>query len=135
MYIDTSLLVPYYCPEPLSQVAERVLRGDPRPTLSDLVEVEFFSALGRKVREREMSATDASRAGEQFLSHLRTHRYERLPVERRHYDAARGWLARFALPLRALDALHLGAEDPGRLPHRIPALLSRARVVRLRELL
>jgi predicted nucleic acid-binding protein len=47
MYIDTSLLVPYYCPEALSQVAERTLRSDSRPTVSDLIEVEFFSALAR----------------------------------------------------------------------------------------
>ena len=45
MYFDTSLLVPYYCPEALSHSAERTLRGDSRPTISDLVEVEFFSAL------------------------------------------------------------------------------------------
>ena len=47
MYVDTSLLVPYYCPEALSQRAERTLRADPRPAVSDLVEVEFFSALAR----------------------------------------------------------------------------------------
>src|SRR6266404_5831728 len=62
MYIDTSVLVPYYCPEALSRAAERTLRGDPRPAVSDLVEVEFFSALARKVRVREMSAADASRS-------------------------------------------------------------------------
>jgi predicted nucleic acid-binding protein len=32
-------------------------------------------------------------------------------VQRRHYEAARGWLARFTLPLRALDALHLALAD------------------------
>jgi len=52
MYIDTSLVVPYYCHEALSRAAERTLRGDARPALSDLVEVEFFSALARKVRMR-----------------------------------------------------------------------------------
>ena len=68
MYIDTSLVMPYYSPEALSQAAERTLRSDPRPAVSDLVEVEFFSALGRKVRVREMSAADATRTGEQFLT-------------------------------------------------------------------
>jgi uncharacterized protein len=107
MYIDTSLLVAYYCPEALSRVAERTLRGDPRPAVSDLVEVEFFSALARKVRAREMSAADATRTGEQFLDHLQAGLYARVAVGRRHYEAARGWLARFTLPLRALDAFHL----------------------------
>src|SRR5207302_9983331 len=111
MYIDTSLLVPYYCPEALSQAAERMLRGDPRPAVSDLVEVEFFSALARKVRVREMTAADATRTGEQFLDHLGTGLYARIAVQRRHYEAARGWLARFTSPLRALDALHLALTD------------------------
>ncbi len=115
MYIDTSLIVPYYCPEALSQAAERALRGDPSPAVSDLVEIEFFSALARKVRVREMSAADASRAGEQFIDHLRTGLYARLAVQRRHYEAARNWLARFTLPLRALDALHLALADGERL--------------------
>jgi hypothetical protein len=111
MYIDTSLVLPYYCPEALSQAAERTLRGDPRAAVSDLVEVEFFSALARKVRAREMSAAAASRTGERFLDHLQAGLYARLAVQRRHYEAARGWLARFTLPLRALDALHLALAD------------------------
>ena len=111
MYIDTSLLVPYYCPEALSPVAERTLRDDPRAAVSDLVEVEFFSALARKVRVREMSAADATRAGERFLGHLDSGLYARIAVQRRHFEVARGWLARFTLPLRALDALHLALAD------------------------
>jgi uncharacterized protein len=111
VYIDTSLLVPYYCPEALSEAAEQTLRADRRPTLSDLVEVEFFSGLARKVRAREMSAADATRTGQQFLNHLEAGFYARIAVQRRHYEAARGWLARFTLPLRALDALHLAVAD------------------------
>ena len=111
MYIDTSLLVPYYCPEALSQAAERTLRGDPGPAVSDLVEVEFFSALARKVRASEMSAADATRTGKRFLDHLQAGLYARIAVQRRHYEAARGWLARFTPPLRALDALHLALAD------------------------
>lgn len=109
MYVDTSLLVAYYCPEPLSEAAERTLRADPRPTLSELVEVEFFSALARKVRTREMSAADGTRTGERFLDHVRTDAYARIVLDRRHYETARAWLARFTLPLRPLDALHLAA--------------------------
>jgi hypothetical protein len=111
MYIDTSLLVPYYCPEALSQAAERTLRRDPRPAVSDLVEVELFSALARKVRAREMTAADATRISAQFLDHLQAGLYARIAVQRRHYEAARGWLTRFTLPLRALDALHLALAD------------------------
>jgi predicted nucleic acid-binding protein len=111
MYVDTSLLVPYYCPEALSRAAERTLRGDPRPAVSDLVEVEFLSALARKVRVRAMSAADATRTREQFLDHLRTGLYARIAVQRQHYEAACRWLARFTVSLRALDALHLALAD------------------------
>jgi predicted nucleic acid-binding protein len=107
MYIDTSLLVPYYCPEALSSAAERTLRADPHPAVSDLVEIEFFSALTRKVRARGMSAADAAGTGARFLDHLRAGLYGRIAVQRWHYEAARGWLAQFTLPLRTLDALHL----------------------------
>lgn len=103
--------MPYYCPEALSQVAERTLRGDARPAISDLVAAEFFSALAKKVRAKEMSTADATRTGEQFLDHLQVGLYTRMAVQRRHYEVARGWLARFTLPLRALDALHLALAD------------------------
>ena len=111
MYLDTSILVPYYSPEPLSLAAQRAVREDARPTVSDLVEVELFSALARKVRAREMPSPDAARIGQQFLDHLQAGLYTRLAVQRRHYETAREWLARFTLPLRAADALHLALAD------------------------
>jgi predicted nucleic acid-binding protein len=58
-----------------------------------------------------MSAVDATRSGEQFLDHLRAGLFARIAVQRRHYAAARGWLARLTLPLRALDAVHLALAD------------------------
>ena len=111
MYIDTSVLVPYYCPEPLSSVAQQTVRDDPRPSLSDLVEVELFSALARKVRVKELTVADATRIGQQFVDHLQAGFYARVAVQRRHFETARGWLSRFTLPLRALDALHLALAD------------------------
>ena len=111
MYLDTSVLVPYYAPESLSLAAQRTVREDARPTVSDLVEVELFSALARKVRTREMLSPDAARIGQQFLDHLQAGLYTRLAVQRRHYETAREWLARFTLPLRAADALHLALAD------------------------
>ena len=111
MYIDTSILVAYYCTEALSREADRTLRGDPRPTISDLVEVEFFSALAQKVRARAMSTEDARRTAGQFFNHLHAGFYGRIAIQRRHYETARGWLARFTLLLRTLDALHLAVAD------------------------
>ena len=115
MYLDTSVVVAYYCPEPLSQAAERMIRRDSTPAISDLVEVEFFSTVARKVRAREMSAADARRSGERFTAHLQAGFYGRVALQRRHYETARDWLAEMRLPLRALDALHLAVASEEKL--------------------
>ena len=115
IYLDTSILVAYYCPEPLSEQAERLLRSHIMPAVSDLTEVELISALSRKVREGDMDRSDAERVAALFLSHLSMHMYVRVPLRRQHYRLARDWIGRFVLPLRSLDALHLAvAEVEGR---------------------
>jgi prevent-host-death family protein len=82
-YVDTSVLVAYYRPEPLSEAAEKMI-----------------------LRERELSRENANRVLTQFQSHLDRFLFKRIPVELNHYSAALDWLAQFAIPLRALDPLH-----------------------------
>lgn len=89
IYVDTSALVPYYCPEPLSEKVQRVLSGHDAPAISDLVEVEFFSALAKKVRVRQMRRQEARDIQAVFLGHLAEGLYIRLPLERRHFAVAR----------------------------------------------
>lgn len=107
LYADTSVLVAYYAPEALSEDAERLLRLYPQPAISDLVEVELFSALARKVRQQELGQRDAERVRGRFLAHLAGGFFDRLPLGREHYQLARHWLGSAELPLRSLDALHL----------------------------
>lgn len=106
-YLDTSVLVAYYCPEPLSEAAEKMILGDQQPAVSALTEVELVSALARKVRERELSRENANHVLTEFQSHLNQLLFKRIPVERDDYSVAFNWLAQFAIPLRTLDALHL----------------------------
>jgi predicted nucleic acid-binding protein len=113
IYLDTSVLVAYYCPEPLSRRAERLIRAHSRPAVSDLTEVELRSALSRKVRLGELSTTGATQIASRFFGHLEEGLYTRNPVERRHYDMAGEWLGRFTLTLRTLDALHLAVVTAG----------------------
>lgn len=54
-----------------------------------------------------MAQADGGRIVSEFLAHLESNLYSRLPIERRHYRLARDWMARLTTPLRALDALHL----------------------------
>lgn len=105
-YIDTSVLTAYYCPEPLSQKAQDTLSKD-IPTISNLTEVEFASALSRKVRLKELASEDASRIMAVFETHLQSNVYERVYLEFSHYELAKNWIGQMKIPLRTLDALHL----------------------------
>ena len=106
-YIDTSVFVAYYCPEPLSSQAQRILQEQGELAISSLVEVEFASAMARKVRMREMRLTDAQRVLVAFHAHLDQGLFTRLPIERQHFAKAHEWLTSFRIPLRTLDALHM----------------------------
>lgn len=106
-YIDTSVLVAYYCPEPLSGSAQRALHQEEQRAISWLVETEFVSVLARKVRIREMRPADGHRVLALFQSNLEQGIYTRLAVEGAHFAKAREWLAAFTVTLHTLDALHL----------------------------
>jgi hypothetical protein len=106
-YIDTSVIVAYYYPEPLSEKAEAFLMTHIRPAISILTEVEMFSALSRKIREGGLSRRDAGRIIGKFLSHVDGHFYTHLFIESHHYRLARDWIGLFNTNLKALDALHL----------------------------
>ncbi|MSQ71963.1 MAG: PIN domain-containing protein [Betaproteobacteria bacterium] len=106
-YIDTSVLIAYYFPELLSARAERLLRRGGMPAISPLVEIEFASVLGRKVRARELAVGVARFVQERFRDHLDNGMYLRLEIGAAHYEQARRWVEAFKPPLRTLDALHL----------------------------
>ncbi len=108
-YIDTSILVAYYCPEPLSQAAERWIRRAASPTISPLVEVELCSALAMKTRSGEMDAESAHRVLSCFRMHCADGVFAIVPIGAREYTAACEWLSAFSTPLRTVDALHLAA--------------------------
>ena len=107
IYVDTSVLAAYYCPEPLSARAQRVLQEEQDLALSSLVEVELVSALARKVRARQMRLGDGRRVHATFVAHLDQGMFIRLAVHSLHFAKAHEWLATFRIPLRTLDALHV----------------------------
>jgi len=106
-YMDTSVVVAYYCPEPLSEIAEAFLMTHGHPAVSSLTEVEFFSALSRKVREAEMNRRDANRVKAKFFSHLDGGFYTHFPLRSHHYSLARDWIGLFNTKLKTRDAMHL----------------------------
>ncbi|MBL8075272.1 MAG: type II toxin-antitoxin system VapC family toxin [Nitrospira sp.] len=113
-YVDTSVLAAYYCPEPISLLAERTLRSLTSPVISDLTLVELTSAVSRKMREKTLSREEGARILTQFETHLEEGYYRVLPVRTRDYRVARSWLAQLQGTLRTLDSLHLAvAESAG----------------------
>ncbi len=69
-YLDTSALVPYYCPEPNSEAVEKIIMETRWPAISNLTEVELASAVSRKIREGNLSQADGNRIIRQFQSHI-----------------------------------------------------------------
>jgi predicted nucleic acid-binding protein len=108
IYLDTSVLVPLYWAEALSDSVEELLSGEAvEPAISQLVEVEFVSALSRRVRMGEVAQGEARAIVQQFQTDLEAGLYTQLALEPIHYIMARDWIHQFNTPLRTLDGLHL----------------------------
>ena len=107
-YIDTSVLGAYYCPEPLSAIAQESLRAVANPIISSLCEVEFSSLIARKRRDKELKTAEAKAILALFATHLAEGFFRRVALSSEHCRAARELLDSRDLSLRTLDALHLG---------------------------
>lgn len=106
-YFDTSVVVAYYLPERLSTRVQEIYEYEIGPAVSDLVELELFAALSLRLRLGDLERAQVERVSGLFLRHLADGLYTRIPVNPGHYRTARGFIARFDLPLKAPDALHL----------------------------
>lgn len=107
-YIDTSYLVPFYLPEPQSDIVEKNLLRLPKGTIivSHLVYAEFASLLSRKYLTKEISEADARRVMNAFESHLLTGAIGLVPIQSEDFQRAITWIMSLRHPLRAPDALH-----------------------------
>jgi uncharacterized protein len=105
IYLDTSWLVKLYVDEPDSRSIRSITDSDPDLVVSDLAYVEFHSAVGRRRRERRITARAASGLLSRFDRDW-AHRV-RVPVSREVLRGAAVVLA--AHPLRTLDAVQLAS--------------------------
>ena len=87
--VDTSVLVAYYCPEPLSDAAEAALLGLREPCISTQTEVEFTSLIARKRRMRELTERSATEVLRLFGQHVADGHYRRLALGTEHFLRAR----------------------------------------------
>jgi len=77
-----------------------------RIVISDITEVEVFSAILRKLRAAQISAADAAQRQTDFILDLDL-QYLTIPVNGSVRKQARGLIAKY--PLRALDAIQLAS--------------------------
>lgn len=115
-YIDTSILVAFYCPEKISDQVEEILINTNSPAISQLTEVELTSAIARKTREKSLSKKDAIDVLSMFRAHIDENSFQFLPIQPKHYATAMNWIAEFNTPLRTLDALHLAIAAENQTP-------------------
>jgi len=106
-YFDTSALVPIYVPEPLTERALRRVTDNPDIMVSRLTEVEFYSALARKLRMGDMQRHHTLQVARTFARHLASGIYTILQITNEMFTIARDFLQRLSTALRTLDALHL----------------------------
>lgn len=113
-YFDTSVVVAYYLPEENSAAVQGVYAEADGPKISALVELEFFAAVSLRTRIGDLTRQEAREVSNLFAAHLQDGLYDRHGLSTRHYGLARDFVARFDLPLKPPDALHLAlcsAED------------------------
>ena len=115
-YIDTSALVTYYCPEPMSDKIERAVLSIVQPHISYLTDVEIASAIARKVRCQEITPTDGHQILNLYQNHVDKRFYRWLPLDLKNFQVARSWISQFKIALRTLDALHLAIAAANDLP-------------------
>lgn len=107
VYLDTSVVVAYYVPEPLSTRVQAIYDALTAPAISELVELEFFAAVSLRLRVGDLERAQVEQIVRLFLRHLQGGWYTRVQLHAGHYRRAQGFIARFELPLKAPDALHL----------------------------
>ena len=106
-YFDTSALVPVYIQETFSDLAASWMGRVEEIHVSNLTEVEFCSALAKKIRMGVLRKPEAQQVFDTFDEHLRTGVYLRSRLTEAIIERALEFLKGFATPLRSLDALHL----------------------------
>lgn len=108
LYLDTSFLVPYFVLEESSEKVEKYLlaiRGQ-QLAISTWTSTEFVSAVGLKVRRKELGENAASDVLAAFRLVAKEY-FTCLQVATADFNMAAEFLERWNLGLRAGDALHL----------------------------
>lgn len=107
LYLDASVLVKLFVPQPDSDALNAAMRGARDVVLSDLALTEMASALGRRACDGALTTLETRRLYREAVKLAGVCRRLELtpPIHRR----AERLLLTLPAPLRALDALHLAS--------------------------
>ena len=107
-YLDTSLLVKRYTPEPLSEKFEQFLcEAQPDLVVSELTRLELASMLARKRRDGLLSDTDLEVVRRQSDADFLAGTIEVIKIESQVIQRALELMLTLASPVATLDAVHL----------------------------
>ena len=107
LYLDTAVVLALFVREPMSESVGKWIASRRQPlAFSDWGLTECASALGIRLRRGELDADSAGRAF-RAVTTFANESCELISCAGHHQKEAQGLLARFDLPLRAGDALHL----------------------------
>jgi len=108
-FLDTSALVKHYHQEEGTDVVEGLFKGSERLIISDLSIIEFYSAIGLKVRTKELTAKAFADLRKLFANDLDQGIYEVATFGEREKNMATRLLIQYApqYVLRSLDAIQL----------------------------
>lgn len=106
-YVDTSVLVAYLTPEAGSEAADMFMRSAGPPlAVSSWTEVELVSAMGLKIRTKQIKRTMAREVVDTYVRLIAPH-LRHIAVEDINHSQAALLLDGWATSLRSADALHL----------------------------
>jgi uncharacterized protein len=107
IYLDTSVVIPFFLPDPFVVRAKAFLSTEPSGlVISDFVSAEFASAVGRRLRMKQLNLGEAQMALANFEIWIdqAASRTETISADVRTVYTV---LRRLNLPLRTPDALHI----------------------------
>ena len=107
LYLDTAIVLSFFVREPMSESFGKWIASRRRPlAFSDWGLTECASALGIRLRRGELDKDSATRAF-RAITTFANESCELIACAGHHQKEAQALLARFDLPLRSGDALHL----------------------------
>jgi predicted nucleic acid-binding protein len=108
MYLDTSSLVAYYLPEKKSSLVQEIVTSERTIHISHLTETEILSAFNKKVRVGEIDKEKSDEAYQIFQNHRKQNAFQVFELTDDVFKSSQMILKVTSLPIRTLDALHLG---------------------------